>query len=424
MTVSRKDAKARKTRKSSYLGRGGNLSNIAPIQSDEAQRPTEYTTKQISAYFLELEGLLGRIEGATNYYQILCVDRTDRQEQIKSAFEQLINQLFPPYVIGRIIPSEITSRIDRAFVKSSQAFAVLACFTRRKEYDLALVSIPPGPAVKEQSRIKISQPEQLAATKPKQQVSPAMPSSGDQMNLKQALHRKQVFSETTRAKSGDNRRRVERFKLSIPVRVTGCDRGGKWNEMAETVDVARTGIQIRLRRRVSPGTVLYVTLPLPAKLRSHGFAESSYNAYTLIQRVDPARKGVRLVGLEFIGERPPAGFLAKPWAIFRRERSVRKECRRPIREQKVEQVTVEYFDESMRPISKDEARTENVSSQGLRISGTSAPTEFDLVRVSCQSLNFESMAALRNRYTGNDGLERVCVQLIDKEWPVQKSSIN
>ena len=400
------------------IDRGGTLSNIAPIQSDQAQLPTEYTTKQISAYFLELEGILARIEAANTYYQILCVDRTDGQEQIKSAFERLVNQLFPPYTIGRMIPSEVTSRIDSAFIKTSQAFAELACFTKRKEYDLALMSILTRSAVSDESRNRSSQVQKSAATDQNEPTTPVLPSNGDQMNLKRVLHRKEVFSETTRAKSGDNRRRVERFKLSIPVRVTGCDRHGKWNEMAETVDVGRTGLKVRLRRRVSPGTVLYVTLPLPAKLRSHGFAEASYNVYTLIQRVDPPRQGSRLVGLEFIGERPPAGFLAKPWASFRRRRSG-KECRRPAREQKVEKVTVEYFDESMRAISKDEARTENVSSKGLRILGTSAPTEFDLVRVSCQSLNFESMAALRNRYTGNDGLERVCLQFIDKEWPVQ-----
>ena len=400
------------------------MSNIAPIQADEAQLPTEYSTKQISAYFLELEGLLARIEAASTYYQILCVDRTDGQEQIKPAFERLINQLFPPYTIGRMIPSEVTSRIDRAFIKTSQAFAVLACFTRRKEYDLALMTILTRTAVNDQPWNSASQAQKPTATEQNELATPALPSNGDQVNLKRVLQRNEVFSETTRAKSGDNRRRVERFKLSIPVRVTGCDRRGKWNEMAETIDVGRTGIKIRLRRRVSPGTVLYVTLPLPAKLRSHGFAESSYNVYTLIQRVDPPRQGVRLVGLEFIGERPPAGFLAKPWAIFRRERSARRECRRPVREQRVENVTIEYFDENMRAISKDEAKTENVSSQGLRISGTSTPTEFDLVRVSCASLNFESMATLRNRYTGNDGVERVCVQFIDKEWPARNQSIS
>ncbi|HKA18741.1 MAG TPA: DnaJ domain-containing protein [Blastocatellia bacterium] len=400
------------------------MSNIAPINSDEAQLPTKYPTEQLSAYFLELEGLLARIDAAATYYQILCVDRTVGQEQIKSAFECLVNQLYPPYAIGRTIPAEISSRIDRAFTKTSHAFAVLASFTKRKDYDLALMSILTRTAVSDQSRNKTSRVEKSAVLEQNEPAPQASPSRGDQVNLKRVLHHKEVFSETTRAKPGDNRRRVERFKLSIPVRVTGCDRRGKWNEMAETIDVGRTGIKIRLRRRVSPGTVLYVTLPLPAKLRSHGFAESSYNVYTLIQRVDPPKQGSRLVGLEFIGERPPAGFLATPWASFRRKRSGRKECRRPAREQIAEEVTVEYFDESMRAISKDEARTENVSSQGLRIMGTSAPAEFDLMRVSCQSLNFESMAALRNRYTGKDGLERVCVEFIDKEWPVQNTSIN
>jgi len=72
----------------------------------------------------------------------------------------------------------------------------------------------------------------------------------------------------------------------------------------------------------------------------------------------------------------------------------------------------------MHSILREEARTENVSRTGLRISGTTAPPEFDLVMVSCPRLKFEAMAALRNRYLGKDGLERICVQLIDKEWPV------
>ena len=398
------------------------MSNIAPIHSDGDQLSPAIAPHQISAYFLDLEGLLARIETATTYYQILDIDRTDGQDRIKSSFEQTVNLLFPEYVIGRTIPPEISTRIDRAFTKVAQAFAVLASFIKRKEYDIALMSISQRPSVVPKSPAVILQSQSTVASQDKlsnQDKTATKASSSDKINLKLLPQRKEVFSEATRAKPGDNRRRVERFKLSIPVRLTGCDRrGGKWNEMAETTDVGRTGIKIRLRRRVTPGTVLYVTLPLPSKLRSHGFAESSYNVYTLIQRVDPPRQGVRTVALEFIGEHPPTGFLSKPWASFRRGRSSRKECRRPHRVPHVENVTIEYFDESMRSISKDQAHTENVSSQGLRVTGTSTPAEFDMVRISCQRLNFEAMAALRDIYTGDDGVERVCVQFIDKEWPL------
>ena len=95
----------------------------------------------MSAYFLDLEGLLSRIDSATTYYQILGLDRADGQEKIKSAFQQLLSLLFPPYVIARTMPAEVTPRIERAFTKASQAFAVLASFARRKDYDDALLSI-------------------------------------------------------------------------------------------------------------------------------------------------------------------------------------------------------------------------------------------------------------------------------------------
>ena len=128
----------------------------------------------------------------------------------------------------------------------------------------------------------------------------------------------EVYRESSKAKAGDNRRRVERFKLNVPARVTGYDRnGGKWHEMTETIDVSRTGVRLRLRRRVKHGTVLFVTLPLPTKLRGHGFSEQSYNVYTLVRRVEPPRQGVRAVGVEFLGEHPPKGFLDNPSAIFR-----------------------------------------------------------------------------------------------------------
>ena len=393
--------------------------NIAPTQPDLGLALTELAPDQVSAYFLDLEGLLGRIDCATTYYQVLGVDRAGGQEEIKSSFHQLLNLLFPPYIIGRTIPAEITVRIERAFNKASQAFAVLANFSRRKEYDGALLSIGNRPAaVDVTTRHPLNQPQTPPAGSPRRNDGSAMAPDTEQLNLSRLPQRGEVYSESFTAKTGNNRRRVERFKLSIPARVTGYDRrNGKWHEMTETIDVSRTGVKLRLRRRVAPGTVLYITLPLPTKLRAHGFSEQSYNVYTLIRRVEPPRQGVRSVGVEFIGEHPPAGFLEKPWSVFRAKRSSGNECRRPNREEQTEKVTIEYFDESMRSISKEDARTENVSRDGLRISGTTAPPEFDLVRVSCPDLKFEGMAALRSRYKGKDGLERICVQLIDKQWP-------
>jgi hypothetical protein len=383
----------------------------------------------MSAYFLDLEGLLSRIDSATTYYQILGLDRVDGQEKIKSAFQQLLNLLFPPYVIARTMPTEVTPRIERAFTKASQAFAVLASFARRKDYDDALLSIaskPAGNNAPKQTHYppprasKQSQPNQLQTAKNGGNRPSDSTVAAENYDLNLSVPRMgEVYRESTKAKEGDNRRRVERFKVAIPARVTGYDRnGGKWHEMTETLDVSRTGVRLRLRRRVKHGTVLFVTLPLPAKLRGHGFSEQSYNVYTLVRRVEPPRQGVRAVGVEFLGEHPPKGFLDNPSAIFRSKRWGGNERRRPNRENRTESISVEYFNESMQSLAIEHVRTENVSRTGLRISGTAAPPEFDVIRVTCQKLKFEGLAALRSRYRGKDGVERLCVQFIDKEWPL------
>jgi hypothetical protein len=228
----------------------------------------------------------------------------------------------------------------------------------------------------------------------------------------------QVFSEASKANSDNNRRRCGRMKLAIPVRVAGHDQStGKWSEMGETIDVSRTGARLHLRKRVRQGTVLFLTLPLPSKLRAHGFSEQGYNVYALIRTVDPPRKGMRAVGVEFLGERPPAGFLEKPWAVYRAKRGSALERRRHSREERAEAVSVEYLDENGQSIGRDEAKSENVGSFGVRIVGTTAPAEFDSISLSCPSLMFQAAAVLRDRFRGKDGLERLCLQLVDKAWP-------
>ena len=396
------------------------MSAIVEPVTHEQGRPFDYAPNQMSAYFLELEGLLSRIESATTYYQTLGIDRTDPQEKIKSSFEQLLNVLYPPYVVGKTMPEEIISRVERAFSKASQAFGVLAGFARRKAYDGALLSAgnktpaPGEPARSHHSQLKSERPGALRSE------AAAVAAESDDLSITRMPKHREVYGEFSQIRTGDNRRRCERFKLSVPARVTGYDRkSGKWSEMTETIDVSRTGVRLRLRRRVKHGMVLFLTLPLPGKLRSHGFAEQTYNVYTLVRRIEPPKHGVRAIGVEFLGEHPPAGFLDKPWAVFRATRWGGSERRRPEREDRSELVRIEYFDEAMQSISREEARTENISRSGVRIVGTRAPAEFDLIMVNCPRLRFEGLAALRNRYVGKDGFERICLQFVDKEWPLR-----
>jgi len=201
--------------------------------------------------------------------------------------------------------------------------------------------------------------------------------------------------------------------------IAGYDNnGGKWQEVTKTIDVSRIGVALKMRRRVKHGLVVHITLPLPTKLRSHGFSEAGYNMYAIVRRVEPLIDGVRVIGLEFIGASPPSDYLYKPWATFRTQKWNGLDRRREPREKRSEAVAVEYLDETMQQLAREAGITEDVSLNGARICVRSAPPEFEFVRVTSQNRNFNSLALLRNQWSGTDGYERLCVQFIDQRWPM------
>jgi hypothetical protein len=311
----------------------------------------------------------------------------------------------------------MVARIERAFTKVSRAFAILANYQNRLSYDGALGK---APAVSTQPIKSLSVEERRpgAAARVNSPVRPAAVGRAEQpIDIPNRPAVQKVHSGFSDSALDDNRRRCDRFRLSIPVRLTGFDKkAGKWNEMAETVDVSRTGINLRMRRHVRHGSVLYVTLPLPSKLRSHGYADPSYNVYALVRRVDQPRNGSRLVGLEFLGEHPPMGYLDKPWASFQTRKWGGHNRRRRDRRERVEIIVIEYFNESMQMVAKEMGRTENISRGGMRVCVRTPPPEFDTIRVSCPSRGFESFAAVCNRYVGKDGFDRLSLKFISGEW--------
>jgi hypothetical protein len=250
------------------------------------------------------------MEGSTTHYQVLGLERSASYEQVFVAFQKAAELLYPQYGIGGLLPAQILSRIDRAFIKSAQSFSVLASLIRRRDYDLALASVGAKPASAEQplarGLVESPAPDLLPTENPSAIVPAVRP----------------FYVEPSKSER-DNRRRCERLTLKVPIHITGHDRrAGRWNEMAETIDVSRTGLTLRMKRRVRHGHILFLTLPMPVKLRSHGFSEPGYKVYAVVRRIEPPRQGGWVIGLEFMGERPPTGYLDKPWAIFGRRDGV------------------------------------------------------------------------------------------------------
>jgi CheY-like chemotaxis protein len=360
----------------------------------------ERTAEQIRAQHTELERLLNRVDCSTSHYDALGLQQSSTSEEIKNAYRQAVALLRPSGNRAALKASDETlRRIDRAFDRVSLAFSVLANASKRIEYDSFLV------------------PKACDKPAPASPGSPCV-SGGDNSSQpcddQRQAARLAAQRESEKAAAEDNRRRCERFDLALKVVVTGHDRkSGKWVEAAETIDVSRTGLTLSLSRRVRHRTIVHLSLPLPTRLRNHGYAEPDYNVYALVRRVEPVKKGKRVVGFEFVGEHPPMGYLDKPWATFQSKSWNGLERRRKDREERSDIIWVEYFTESMQCIRQEAARTENVSQGGMRIFVKGAPSEFELMRITYPDIGIESYAAVCNRYMGKDGFERLCLRFVN-----------
>jgi curved DNA-binding protein CbpA len=395
------------------------------------------TDKLISSYYMEIEYLLERVQTSTSHYQALALERSATYEEVVDAYQQLVKILHPPYYkVRAAIADDLLERIDQAFNKVSQAFLVLSDQNKKRDYDKSLTrprsdSAPflPGTAGLSLKEIGVSGPphKDASATASTEQ-SDNHSSLADSNAAQDAISissvsarissRGAIFSKP--AEPGvTNRRRCSRLKLLMPAMVVGYGSNAeRWQEVGKTIDVSRMGVGLMISRRVQHGQVLHLTLPMPTKLRSHGYSEPSYSVYAIVRRVEPASEGTRIVGLEFLSERPPAGYLKQPWSPFRTEKWQGSDRRREIRCAHSETVTIEYLDDSMQKIRRESAVTENVSPGGTRLKLERQSAESDLLRVTNNDKSFSSLAIVRNRYLGKDGCERLCLKFVETQWPI------
>ncbi|HEV8483097.1 MAG TPA: PilZ domain-containing protein [Blastocatellia bacterium] len=390
------------------------------------------TGKLISSYYLEIEYLLDRVEQSNTYYQALALERSATPEDVVRAYQETIKVLHPPYYkVRAAISDDILERIDKSFSRVSQAFFVLTDHSRKVEYDRSLsrsgpvTTFPVHRSGTNSAPLTSSAP--LATPAPINAPQPEAPASLSQagaeqeaINVRNSVVGQPVYSKAVEdASTVINRRRCERFKLSMPILLVGHDRlNGRWQEVGKTIDVSKMGVGITMSRRVQPGLVLHLNMPLPTKLRSHGYSDPSYQLYAIVRRAEPIRNGTRVIGLEFLSEHPPPGYLNDPWCAFRTQKWPGVDRRREPRVTRSEAITIEYLDDDMESLRKETAVTENTSHRGMRIRVKTPSPESDILKITSRSRNFSSLAVVRNRYVGKDGFERLCLQFTENKWLV------
>ena len=307
----------------------------------------EPTGEELTLHFLELERVIERAERSTTHYQVLGLERSATGADIGLAHRRTMSLLNPPDFRHSALPASMTTRIRVTMDKVVKAYIVLNNFGSRVEYNNSLVHRAPVPIPFDFGRLTekrpnappavprppspqpILQDEPASLSTLAQNAAPAVAQqstffarplaeaeSKETIDIKYTSARA-LFTKPVEDFKDGNKRRYQRMKLSIPTYVTGYDQAqGKWTEVAHTLDVSIGGVALQVAKEMPEGAVVHLTIPMPTKLRRHGYSDPTYKVYAIVRRVESYDDHQRIIGLEFLGASPPAGYLQKPWARF------------------------------------------------------------------------------------------------------------
>ena len=239
----------------------------------------------------------------------------------------------------------------------------------------------------------------------------------------------------------DKSRRVrERIKLALPVRVHCRESAAhEWTEMTRLVDVTPFGARFPLTHPIERGRLLHLTLPMPRQLRCFDHIEDQYRVWALICRVsaqaEPGEGETRFeVGVAFTGKHPPQSYVRDPstlyeadsisaednlWRLKEVERKPGPQRSEQTRLQMALAVRVEVFDAEGRVTAGEQTVTENISRRGAAVWTTLQVERGRFVRLTSTETGLAVVAAVRAARTGPDGIPRLHLEFIDRQWPLE-----
>ena len=229
----------------------------------------------------------------------------------------------------------------------------------------------------------------------------------------------------------------ERLPLSLPVRVRGRDTPTfEWTEVTRLTNVTPFGAGFTLRHPTEKGRLLHMTIPMPRQLRVFDHVEDQYRVWALVRYFKASvveKQTVFDVGVAFIGKRPPASYENEPWkrydisTSFFQALATPEELLLPLpttdqrahtRHNIAVDMRLEMVDPTGAVIQTEHTVTENISPKGATLFTTLDIPLGRFVRLSSDQYNITAHAAVRSRSTGADGVPRIHVEFIDKEWPL------
>lgn len=230
----------------------------------------------------------------------------------------------------------------------------------------------------------------------------------------------------------------DRLALQLPVRVRcrealDCE----WTEVTRLMNVTPFGAGFMLRRPTERGRLLHMTIPMPRQLRVFDHVEDQYRVWAIVRhvRMEFVETGVAFaVGVAFIGKKPPDSYEQEPWRRYEVATSVfdtlcdleepvnpaaspmqrRTETRHNI----ALDMRIEVVNENGIVIETEQTVTENISAHGAKLFTTLDLQKGRFIRLTSEQSRMTVLAAVRSRVIGADGIARLHVEFIDKEWPL------
>lgn len=244
---------------------------------------------------------------------------------------------------------------------------------------------------------------------------------------------------------GKSRRARERLGLQLPVRVTCREtKDLEWIEVTRLLDVTPFGARFVISRPTEEGRLLHLTMPLPRPLRCFDFTEEQYRIWALVRRVKPLPASAPAalpqfeIGAAFTGKRAPASFERDPatryevalpdetgvWNIHEPQPTTRRyvppdEPRPETRVNMPVDMLVEVFDRAGKVTMQEETVTENISRRGAAIFSGLQVERGRFVRLTSRSFGISVSAVVRARRTGGDGIPRLHLEFIDRQFPLE-----
>lgn len=234
----------------------------------------------------------------------------------------------------------------------------------------------------------------------------------------------------------------ERLELRLPVRVHCRETPDfEWVEITRLTNVTPFGAGFTLRRPTERGRLLHMTIPMPRQLRVFDHVEDQYRVWAIVRYlrgIISADQKTPLfeVGVAFIGKHPPRSYEEDPSrryevastsaeALVIKEDPDDSSAPRTSADQRVHtrhnipvDVVLEVLNEKAEVATSENTVTENISRKGATIFTTLSVPVGRFVRLRSDQYNLTVHGVVRALSTGADGIPRIHLEFVDKEWPL------